>query len=1036
MRNAARWIVTLIVAGMVSGSVPPLDAQGPSSVRPWLIPTAVQGQIVNPGAIAPGLESEAHVTVVATLTGDPVALEQHAAGRRLSRTEKDRVKALRRGEQAAVRPSIEALGAEVLGAYQSALNGFKVRIARRQLAALRQVPGVVAVKHVPIYYPASAVGGLRIEAPIAWDAPAGLRGEGVKIAVIDSGIDYTHANFGGPGTAAAYAKAAAGSTQDADPSLFGPAAPKVKGGYDLVGDDYDPWSDDPARRPRPDSNPLDCQAGGGHGTIVSGPLAGFGVTDTGTTYTGPYDRTTHTFPFRIGPGVAPKADLYAVRVYGCDGGFSGTAMITEAIEWAIEHDMDVINMSLGNRFAVDLAEDAVSEAADNAVRAGIVVAAVAGNEGSGLYLTRSPGASTRSVSVASSIAAASYPAATVAAGGSARLIQNSNGAPFSGATYHVHVLRDASGGISFGCKPNTGSPDDWALPVNGANVAGKLVIVQRGGTCARIARAVYGEQHGAAAVLLINFDDAFPPFEGPITLNPDDGSAVSVTIPFFGARLFDAAPLQALGSQAAHFTPSVIATGLSEFSSAGPRNGDGLLKPDITAPGSSIVTALVGSGNGSFTASGTSLATPMVAGVAALILQAHPAWKPWQVKAAIINSGRPSELSDYLARRAGSGLVSAASATRTSTIAFADTQTTTLNFGVQEFSVDFRGSEPIFLENDSGQDVSFDVSVTHQSGSPHTLSMSRTHVRVPARGRAQVIARLIIPAATAGDATEFRDVAGLVTFTPATPSDNGGSTLRVPYYAVPRVSADVTAGGKPAGLGKAAAVRLDNRSAAIAGTADFFAWGLASSKDATLPGHIDIRAAGVQSLANGEIVVFAINTRAPWSTAAAQQFDVLIDSNLDGIEDFGVVSFDYGRGTTGVHDGRVGTFVIDFTSGAFSTYFLAYAPTDGSSILLPVPAAAIGITPDNPRFAYTVASWTFWFDQTDNTYESWAFFNPFTNAISTGAFAIVNPRHQVDVPVTVNPTEWERTPALGLMIVSPDNPNGSAEASLVKIRVQ
>jgi subtilisin family serine protease len=1035
--GVARAVPLLVVAAALLASRSIVDAQGPGAARNRLVPTEIQGRIANPAALPPGLDPDGLVTVVAALAGEPVAVAQEAAGRRLARAEKDRIKTQRRGEQAIVRPSIEALGAEVLGTYQSALNGIKLRVPRRQLAALKQVSGVVSVKEVPVIYPANIVAGPRIHAPAVWDGPAGIHGTGIKIAVIDSGIDYTHANFGGPGTAGAYATAAAGSALPADPALFGPGAPKVKGGYDFVGDDYDRDSADPAFGPRPDPNPLDCGADGvGHGTIVSSAAVGFGVTDSGQTYTGPYDATTHSRSFLIGPGVAPKADLYALRVYGCLGGGKGTYMVVEAIEWAIDNDMDVINMSLGNRFSLNIAEDLVSEAADNASRAGIVVAAVAGNEGDVHYVTRSPGSSTRAISVAASAAPATAPAATVVAGGATRLVQNSNGAPFSGASYDVYVLKTAAGGISLGCKVNTGSPDDWALPANAANVAGKLVIVQRGGNCARVARAVYGQQHGAAAVLMINTSDVLPSFEGPITRNPDDGADFTVTIPFFGARASDGMALRGLDGRAATFTPATTPTGLATFTSSGPRNGDGLLKPDVTAPGVAIVSALVGTGTGSRAADGTSLATPMVAGTAALVLQAHPHWKPWQVKAAIINSGRASVLADYRARSAGSGLIDAAAATRTSAIAFADDRTTTLNFGVQEFSADFRGSSPIFVHNDGSQDIVFEVSLTHQAGSPHTVSLSRTQVHVPARGTAQVTARLTIPAATAGDATAFRDVAGLVTFTPATPEMNGGHALRVPYYAVPRVSSDVTATleSQPLAPGAPRSVLLENRSSPVAGTADVFAWGFESKTAPKIPGQIDLRAVGVQSWANGEIVVFAMTTREPWSTASPLEFDVLVDSNLDGETDFWIFSYDYGRMVTGFFDGRVGTFIIDLTTGVRSVYFLAYAPPDGSSILLPVPAAAIGLTPSNPRLAYTVGTWSADGMHRDHTFDSWAFFNPFSNAISTGAFEVVDPGSRIHVPFTINAAEWEVTPALGLMVVTQDNRNGTAEASLVKVR--
>jgi hypothetical protein len=428
----------------------------------------------------------------------------------------------------------------------------------------------------------------------------------------------------------------------------------------------------------------------------------------------------------------------------------------------------------------------------------------------------------------------------------------------------------------------------------------------------------------------------------------------------------------------------------------------------------------------------------MVAGTAALVLQAHPRWKPWQVKAAIINSGRPSELANYHARLGGSGLVSAAAAAGTSAIAFADRRTTTLNFGVHEFSADFRSSAPIYVDNNSNDDIVFEVSLTNQAGSPHTLTLSKTQVRVPARGSAQLTARLVIPAATVGDASDFRDVAGLVTFMPASPSMNGGYALRVPYYAVPRVSSDVSATveSRRMASGASGTIVLENRLGAIAGTADVFALAYESTRTPGIPGHFDLHSVGVQSHANGEVVVFAITTKQPWSTAAAQEFDVYIDSTLDGIPDFIVFSFDYGRLVNGVFDGQVGSFVLDLTTGVRSVYFLAYAPTDGSSILLPVPAAAIGVTPANPRFAYDVASWSLLGERMDHTFETFptAFFNPFTNAISTGAFEVVNPGDRIEVPFTVNAAEWEATPALGLMIVTQDN-NGRDEANVVKVRV-
>src|SRR5262249_10000381 len=140
-------------------------------------------------------------------------------------------------------------------------------------------------------------------------------GQDSTVAVIDTGLDYTHANFGGPGTSAAYDQAFAHSTAPADPALF--PSLKIIGGTDLVGDAYDASSPHPAQNiPPPDPNPLDCN---GHGSHVAGTAAGFGVDSAGNTFTGPYSTGTPFGSLRIGPGMAPKARLYAFRVFGCAG---------------------------------------------------------------------------------------------------------------------------------------------------------------------------------------------------------------------------------------------------------------------------------------------------------------------------------------------------------------------------------------------------------------------------------------------------------------------------------------------------------------------------------------------------------------------------------------------------------------------------------------------------------------------------------------------------------------------------------------------
>ena len=245
-------------------------------------------------------------------------------------------------QHASIESAIVARGGTVLNHFHSALNGIKVSIDQKELAGLSALPGVVRVLPVRPYKRSNTIAVPFTGAPLVWQGTPGFRGEHVKIAHIDTGIDYTHADFGGPGTSDAYNAALATDTAPANPLYFGPNAPKVKGGYDFAGDAYD--AGDPANNvPQPDANPLDCD---GHGTHTAGTAAGFGVALDGTTYHGTaYDSAAYTAGFLVGPGVAPEADLYALKVFGC-GGSSG--VVTEAIDWAVANDMDVITMSLGS----------------------------------------------------------------------------------------------------------------------------------------------------------------------------------------------------------------------------------------------------------------------------------------------------------------------------------------------------------------------------------------------------------------------------------------------------------------------------------------------------------------------------------------------------------------------------------------------------------------------------------------------------------------------------------------------------------------
>lgn len=962
------------------------------------------------------------ITVLLELAGDPVAVARsRAPNKELSDEEEERIASDLRGQQANLTPLIEARGGSVRSQLQHAVNGITVTVRQSQLAALATTPGVVAVKPVVTYEPLNSESVPFIGADATWGGTPGFGGEGKKIFVIDTGIDYTHANFGGPGTPAAYDEAFKHSTEPADPALFGPLAPKVKGGTDLVGDAYN--ANIPGSMPVPDPNPLDC---GGHGSHTAGTAAGFGVTASGKTFHGPYDANTPRQSFLIGPGVAPLADLYSVRVFGCVG---STNVVTEAIDFAVAHHADVISMSLGANFGSEDSADA--EASEHAQEAGVIVVAASGNAGNIPYVTSSPASGDKTISVAAMDSHAGFPGAIVALSTRKTVTAiDADGIRVDETkALPVVVLKTSTGAIALGCKPA-----DYTAP--GVNAAGKLVVVKRG-VCARVARAIYGQMAGAAAVLMVNTDAGLPPFEGPITSNPDTGAPFTVTIPFLGAGSGDGPALLAANGGSALLKnaqlPNPTFRRFASFSSSGARTGDGHLKPDISAPGVSVFSTLVGSGTQGQFESGTSMATPHVAGVAALALQAHPGWDSDEVRKAIVNTADPAQISGYTPRRGGAGLVQPLNATRTAVFATAGRDEASLSFGVAEFTRDFRGEGEIRLTNRGDRDATFTVAAKPVNGSPHKASVSRSRVRVEAGASAAVHVTLEVPSATAGDSSAFREVAGLVTFSPATEDENGGVGLTVPYLLVPRARSLVeTEIAEDFGPDQPAAVALvRNESRSVAGSADFYAWNLRGRNSKA--GDAGIRAVGVQSFNAGpklgELVVFAINTFKPWSNPATTVFDVLIDVDGDGKPDFDIETADVGLLLGQGFTGRMASAVFDLNKNTGKIEFNAGVSTDGSTILAVVRAADMGITVKNPRFTYVeVDGVDLTTGKADVLPGGSAGFNVFASSISTAGGDVVAPGASITVPLSIDPAEWARTPALGVMVVGMDNPNHGEEA--------
>lgn len=1031
--SLAALIAPLALAGGAAGASP-ADPTDRFAVAP-----TVGG--IDPAVLPVGADDSRTVKVMVQLSEPSVAEVQAESAKELSKGQKKQLEKQLERQQQPVVAAAKGKGATVLAQTQHAFNGVKVAIARNEVASLADLSGVVAVRPVVEHHLENSTSIPYLGVPQVWQ-DTGFTGEGVKVAIIDTGIDYTHADFGGPGTVEAYEAADATDTETADPALFGPDAPRIKGGWDFVGDDYDAGDDSSV--PAPDPNPLDCH---GHGTHVAGSTGGSGVLPDGSTYSGAYDSSTHDTEFKVGPGVAPEVDLYALRVFGCGG---STDVTVEAIDWAVANDMDVINMSLGSDYGYK--DDSSSIASANAVAAGVVVVASAGNGGHNPYMVGSPSTGEGVIGVAAVDPTESYPGVSIALpdGTSVPALSANGIIPADGTSYDVVVLQDDAATAeneALGCSAD-------AFTKNGITEGANQLAVTVRGTCARVARGVYGQQAGAAAVAMINTDAGFPPFEGPITDNPDTGEPFEVTIPFLGVRgVLGKAPtddgdaLVAADGGTVTLTEQALEnpsyTDSAGFTSGGPRSGDSGLAPQVAAPGVAINSAAVGTGSGAVRMSGTSMAAPMTAGVAALGVDAHPEWSAFELSAAIVGSADRDNVGDYRLTLTGNGLVDAMQTVTTQTVAFGDAlegsdgHGTTLNFGFVESADVLTGTKTVTVVNKGDSPVTYAVSTVASPDSvPATVTTSADSVTVPAGGEATVdvtltVAAADVPTSNTVDSWSFYEASGQVRFT----AESG--VLNVPYLMVPRGLSNgaAEAGAITPPKPKTTTATLSNEGGALTATMDFYTWGLSDGQDVDpeVSHGNDLRAAGVQSFLNedGEmLLIFAINNWDRYSNAASIEHDIYIDTDRDGTADKAVYVLDYGLVATGSADGMNAVFFQDLETGALGVRYLATSPTDSSTVLAPVLASDLGLE-KGKNFRYQVASFDLAGTSSD-VMDGTAEYNPWRPALSTtGAYVEVAPGATETVDITPHQGYWKSQKPLGQMIVVLDNAAGADEAILL-----
>jgi len=709
-----------------------------------------------------------------------------------------------------------------------------------------------------------------------------------------------------------------------------------------------------------------------------------------------------------------------LRVFGC-GGSASTEVIIQALDFAVEHDLDVVNMSLGSPYGRP--DDPLSVASDNTVKAGVVVVASAGNSGEANYITGAPAAATRALSVAAMDSIATIDVADFTVNGETITLQNSNGAdvaePITGP---VFVLQDDPETVedeSLGC-----TPEDF----EGAQ-EGDIVVTFRG-VCPRIDRAIIGQELNLAAVVFINDADGSPPVEGPIP---------GVDIPFLGATPEQEEFLVAADGETATITdagtvPNPTFRTLASFTSNGPRNGDSGAKPEIAGPGVSINSALVGSGTEGTRLSGTSMSAPHVAGVAALHREAHPNWSVVHTKAALVNTAEPDQIVDYSVSRAGAGLVDPQDAVRTPVVAVTGPASASLSFGFAETERRITKTQQITLRNhsDTAHTYITRADMDADAGGGASVRVHAPRVRVPAKGSRVVRVRFHFDASEAP--TGFTPATGNVVFSPIRPVFGGSqlSDLRVPYVAVPRAISDIETRPGRVGADEAEAnFRTHNRSA-VPGTADVYAWGLEDRREGLATN--DVRAVGVQAFPDDDIGVFAFNTYSDVSNPAVNEWDVLLDTDDDGEHEFAVIGFDIGP-VLGVLEGFLGSFTVNLETGEIVNAFFAGGGLNTSTVLLPFQLSDVGLAPDSDSdFSYITGV----FSQEglafgDEIVDGVGHFDAFSQPVETGAFFELGPRERIRWRAGINREQLADTPVRGFMIVNAENHTGRRQASLIRV---
>lgn len=571
-------------------------------------PTAAGGPAIDGSAWSPAADLG---SALVQLTGDPVSTASATKsneGKKIDlasakvKSYRAQLSALRNEFKEWLRANAPA--AKVTGEFDISLNAVGVSLGGTSLATIQSAPMVLSAQYQLLYRPMFDPDLALIHAVEAWGAGGGAGagvqagGTRVKVGIIDTGIDVTHPCFSDSGYPTA--------TRQGPLSLTNNKVIVAKVFYNKA-----------------NVRGLTPAAVQSHGTHVAGTVGcNYGLTNTTTTV----DGVSVSYGVL---GVAPGVLLGNYNVFPGNVDNARSEDILNALEAAYADGMDIVNLSLGgNGHGI---HDLLTMAIDDLDQAGMISAVAAGNEGPGHYTVSSPGSAARALT-AGAMTVGHFIASPVTVGG------NSYGAATGDFATVTTDLTAPLGVVLSGTTLGTACA---ALP--SGSLSGKIALISRG-TCSFSTKIRNAETAGALATLVVNNSGG-----DPVGM-AQDGTPNQPTRPAYMLGLEHKAALVAangqlttIGAGKAYFQ-TANSNIMAGFSSQGPTDVDFRVKPDVVAPGVNVLSSIPQS----FCAvaarpcwaffQGTSMATPHLAGSAAVVLGQHPTWSAAQVRSAIVNT--------------------------------------------------------------------------------------------------------------------------------------------------------------------------------------------------------------------------------------------------------------------------------------------------------------------------------------------------------------------------------------------------------------